>query len=304
MKLKLAALACAMAMAVALPVEAQNNRQARRAPAIDLSTTEGALAAARRIWCTETDNQPVYWFWKGEAFSRREGEADKHLFDVQGINVRTCGPFTDPQRGTGFRSVSRELLIYLDKDTGRPLSKWTNPWTGEVVDVLHVANDPVNGNFLPKNRDGSPYKWEGTEISGHWFLTSTVPLFYTNPLGGPYQAEVGGTYHATEMFNFMGDMASLTDRRTQTAEVYIGWVRMSDWLPWMKMGGRDGAIYFHTAGRKTLNWDDLSPMMRNEVATHYPEYRNPPPVSDARPNVTSWTYYRDVREGKQKAPQR
>jgi hypothetical protein len=283
--------------------DAQSRRGARSA-AIDLTTTEGALAAARRIWCTETDGEPVYWYWQGEAYSRRQGERDKHLFNVIGINVRTCGPHTDPQRGTGFRSVSRELLIYVDKETGQPLAKWTNPWTSETHDVLHVANDPVNGDFLPKNRDGSPYRWNGKAIGGKWFLTSTAPLFYTNPLGGNYQAEVGGTYHATEMFNFMGDLANLTAAGTHTADVQIGWVRMSDWLPWMKMNGRDGLIYFHTAGRKTLRWEDVSQTMRDEIARHYPEYRNPPPVGDPRPNVTSWTYYRDVKEGKQKAPAR
>jgi hypothetical protein len=298
------AAAGAIAGAMALTAAVADAQPRRASGMIDLSTTEGALAASRRIWCTETDGEPVYWFWQGEAYSRREGERDKHLFNVLGINVRTCGPHTDPVRGTGFRSVSRELLIYTDVATGQPLAKWNNPWTGETVDVLHVANDPVNGDFLPKNRDGSPYKWNGKDIGGKWFLTSTAPLFYPNPLGGAYQSEVGGVYHATEMFNFMGDTANLTGPRTRSADVQIGWVRMSDWLPWMKMSGRDGLIYFHTAGRKTLRWEDLSQVMRDEVATHYPEYRNPPPVGDPRPNVTSWTYYRDVKEGKQKAPDR
>jgi hypothetical protein len=286
-------------MAEAPPAVAQPARGG-----LDLSKPEGALAAMRRLWCTETDGEPVYWFWQGDVYSRRMGERDKLLFRTQGLNVRTCGKTTDAARGAGFRSVSRELLIYLDPQTGRPLSKWTNPWTNETVDVLHVANDPVNGEFFLKNRDGSPLAWSGKEIAGRWFMTTTVPLFYTNPLGGEYQPEVGGTYHATEMFNFMGDLASLTGPRSPTADVYVGWVRMSDWLPWMKMGGRDGVIYMHTAGRKVPRWEDVSQTMRDEVARHYPAYRNPPPVDDRRPNVTSWSYFKAVREGKEKAPVR
>jgi hypothetical protein len=299
-RLAAALLGAALALGAALPAEAQS----RRGQAIDLATSEGALKAMRRLWCTETDGEPVYWFWQGEAYSRRQGERDRHLFDVQGLNVRTCAAATDPQRGEGFRSVSRELLIYLDPQTGQPLATWTNPWSNETVDVLHVANDPVNGEFYVRNRDGSPLQWSGQQVAGRWFMTTTVPLFYPNPLAGDYQAEIGGTYHATEMFNFMGDVANLTGPRTSSADVYVGWVRMSSWLPWMKMGGRDGVIYFHTAGRKLMRWEDVSPLMREEVARYYPTYRNPPPTDDRRPNVTSWSYFRAVREGREQVPDR
>lgn len=271
---------------------------------IDLATPAGAVAATRRIWCTETDAEPVYWFWRGEVYSRREGEADKLLFNVEGLNTRTCVRDDHPTRGSGFRTVSRELLIYIDPKTGQPLSKWENPWTGETVDVLHVANDPVNAAFYERSRSGQPYTWEGSAIAGQWFWTVTVPLFYPNPLGGAFQPEVGGVYHATEMFNFMGDLRTLTDRRAPATDIKVGWVRLSDWLPWMKMSGRDGMLYFHTAGRKLARWEDVSELMRREVETHYPEYRNPPPLDDSRPNMTSWKYYELVRKGEIKAPVR
>jgi hypothetical protein len=283
--------------------DAQPRRASQAAP-IDVTTPSGALQVMRRIWCTETDNEPVYWFWRGDVYSRRQGEADKLLFKVEGLNVRTCAATSNAERGAGFRSVSRELLIYLDPQTGQPLSRWTNPWTNETVDVLHVANDPVNGEFFERTRSGQPLRFNASFIEDHWFMTSTVPLFYPNPLAGAYQAEIGGTYHATEMFNFMGVTANLTDRTQRTASVEVGWVRISDWLPWMRMSGREGMLYFHTAGTKVLDWNDVSPLMREEVATHYPAYRNPPPSDDVRPNVTSWMYYQRVREGTETPPTR
>jgi hypothetical protein len=263
---------------------------------IDLSSPDGALSAMRRIWCGDADGQPVYWNWRGEAFARRQGERDRLLFKVEGLNTRACVAADDPKRGRGFRMVSRELLLYLDPTTGKPLTRWTNPYTNETVDVVHVANDPVNGEHFPLGKDGEPLAWRGHSIADNWFLTSTIPLFYQNPLGGDYQAEVGGTYHASEMFNFMGDLASLTEQESRSAKVLVGWVRMSDWLPWMKMNGREGLVYMHTAGRKLSNWEEVSPLMRDEVAAHYPLYRNPPPLDDKRPNVTSWSYYRGLRE--------
>ena len=50
----------------------------------------------------------------------------------------------DDEKGAGFKLVSREILLYKDPVTDEVLATWENPWTGETVDVLHVANDPVN----------------------------------------------------------------------------------------------------------------------------------------------------------------
>lgn len=309
------ALSAAVALSLAASPEAAAKKRGRavvphprvtthapRGEAINLATPEGAVAAMRRIWCNGADGQPAYWHWRGEVYGRRQGERDRMLFKVEGLNVRTCLAVNDPVRGAGVRTLSRELLIYLDPATGQPLTRWTNPFTGEDVDVVHIANDPVNGEFFPKSADGQPTQWRGTTIGDEWFLTTTAPLFYSNPLGGQYQAEIGGAYHATEMFNFSGDVSDLENSRNPGASVRVGWVRISDWLPWMKMGGREGLIYMHTAGRKLTQWDDVSPMLRHEVEAHYPAFRSPPPIDDRRPNETSLSAYRKLREAQAIAP--
>jgi len=274
----------------------------RAPPRIDLATPEGAVLAMRRIWCTMADGAPTYWHWKGEVFSRRQGERDRLLFKVEGLNVRTCVAVSDPVRGAGVRTLSRELLLYLDPVTGQPLTRWKNPWTEAEVDVIPVANDPVNGEFYPRGPEGQPALWRGSTIGDSWFLTTTAPLFYPNPLGGSYQAEVGGAYHATEMFSFSGSTADLLDPRRDGAAVRVGWVRLSDWLPWMQMGGREGMVYMHTAGRKLLKWEDVSPLMRTQVAQNYPAFSAPPPLDDRRPNETSLSMYRKLREAQAAAP--
>jgi hypothetical protein len=271
---------------------------------LDLNDPKDVMTANRKIQCSTEDGQAITYWWHGEAYSRRQGERDKHLFDVEGMNIRQCIGVTDAERGEGYKLVSRELLMYKDPASGEILKTWENPWTGATVDVLQVANDPVNFTSYHVGRDGKPPSWDGTNLGGRWWSTSTIPLFYPNPLAGDYQAEIGGTYHATEMFNFMGDLDSLLDDGNHTAEVQVGWVRMSDWLPWMMMGGRDGVIYMHTAGRKLDSWDDLSQTLKDEIATNYPEYVDPPPADDARRNETSWLYYKKVRDGERVAPTR
>jgi len=268
---------------------------------LDPSNPDDVLTINRKMMCSTIDGEAITYWWHGDAYSRRQGERDRLLFKVEGMNVRQCTTTND---GDGYKLVSREILLYKDPQTGAVLSTWDNPWTGETVDVLHVANDPVNFNAGKIGRDGKPITFGGTILGDRWWTTSTIPLFYPNPLASEYQKEIGGTYHATEMFNFLGDTESLLSDDTTTADVQVGWARMSDWLPWMKMEGREGIIYMHTAGRKLESWDDMSDTMKREIAEHYPEYVGPPPADDERRNETSWLYYKKVRDGDRVAPQR
>ena len=270
---------------------------------LDPETAADALVINRKIACSTEDGVAKTFWWHGKAYSRRMGERDKLLFLVEGMNVRQCTTVSDPDKGAGFKLVSRELLLYKDPESGDVLATWDNPWTGETVDVLHVANDPVNFTMYETGRDGKPIRWTGSQLDGEWWQTNTVPLFYPNPLASEYQTEIGGIYHATEMFNFMGDSESLLNRDKE-AKLHVGWVRMSDWLPWMKMSGRDGVIYMHTAGRKLESWDQMSDLMKAEIRDHYPDYVEPPPLDDERRNETSWLYYKKVRDGERQAPDR
>ena len=256
-----------------------------------------SLLAFRRIQCSVQDEVPTVYGWSGRTYSRVPGEPDRLLFRVTGMNIRQCVTVEDPKYGTGFRMVSREILLYQDPETGEVLEDWSNPWTGETVEVLHVENDPVNqGPFFETGRDDKSFALD-IEINGEqWWLTSTIPLFYPNPLGGKYQEFVGGTYQATEMFNFFGDVNDLTKAAGDTSRIRVGWARISDWLPWMKMRGRSGILYFHTAGRKLESFEQLPEVIKSFIDDNYPHYRKPPPVDDSRPNETSWTYFKKVTD--------
>lgn len=268
------------------------------AQALDLSRPEDNLLAMRKIQCSTIDGKVEIYGWHGRAYSRVPGEPDRLLFRVEGMNIRRCGPLSDDAADPGFKLVSREILLYLDPQSGEVLRQWRNPWTGKTVEVIQVSNDPVNQRMRKTGRNGQPFVLPFSVQGGRWWLTSTVPLFYPNPLGGEYQEYVGGTYHATEMFNFFGDLASLEDPAVDSVPAQVGWVRISRWLPWMEMGDRVGLIYFHTAGRKLDAWEQLSGRMRAEIEQRYPDYREPPPLDDERPNETSWTFFKKVLDAR------
>ena len=217
------------------------------------------------------------------------------------MNVRTCVTVKDPIKGDGYRLVSRELMFYLDPKTGELLKTWDNPWTGKTVDVIHVANDPVNSRpTFPKNDKGEPFKFEGRVEHGRVLMAVEAPLFYRNALGGDYQDYAGNQYHAMEIFDFVIDADDLLARKA-TAQPAVAWVRISDWLPWMQMNSRAGNLVFNAVGQTVPGVDALPPVLKAQIDGEYKAWRSPPPVDDSRPNETSWTYFKKIIDAKRAA---
>lgn len=269
---------------------------------LDLDNPRDALAAMRKIQCSTVDAKPLIFHWTGNVWSRVEGEPDRLLFKVEGMNIRQCGAVEDATRGQGFRLVSRELMLYLDPVTGERLTTWHNPWSGADVLVTHVANDPVNQRPLfERDAQGrkfvAPLRVQGERV----FAPAEIPLFYTNPMGGDYQDYVGNQYHAMEIFDFAADRRTLLSSRTDTANAVLSWIRIAPWMPFMKMGSRPGLMVFNAMSQPVENIAALPQVLRDAIANDYPDYASAPPLDDARPNVTSWTVARDAVDAERRA---
>lgn len=252
-----------------------------------------AITWRAKMTCGTTEQGIVrYGMWEGRLYSRTPGERDRHIFDVLGINTRQCAQLRDPQRGPGFRSVSREIMVYLDPATDELIDQWKNPWTGETVKVIHVANDPVNMRqpAFAVDESGKPARAEFRQYGDTLVSSSEVPLFYTNPLTGEYQDYVGGKYHAMEIFNTLYAAEDfIGSTRARTGESKIVWQRVSGWLPWMRMGDRPGLMIFNATGFSTFETKKIAPRLMQVLTSRYPEYLIPPPLDDARANETTWT---------------
>jgi hypothetical protein len=265
---------------------------------LDPAKPQDAVILQRKLQCSLTDGKAVRYWWQGRMYARVPGERDRLLFDLQGTNVRQCVTVTDPKRGTGYRLVSREILLYLDPKTGAVAKTWLNPWTNETVEVIQTANDPVNsrGPVLPFDEAGNPSPgatFPGEIKGGKALIAIEVPLFYPNPLGGDYQPYIGGTYHAMEVFDFFADGPALVDPKRDLPDAEVAWLRLSPWMPWMKMGDRQGTLVFNAVGKRVApGLDDLPPVLKTAISADYPTYADPPPLDDTRPNETSWTYFK------------
>lgn len=286
---RLALLAAGAAFALTAPASAQ----------LKMDDADDAFRMSTKMFCSLESNDPTVYYFQGTIYSRIRGEKDRHLFDIVAMNTRQCEAMEDPVRGVGSRSVSREVVFYLDPETGEILRQWTNPWTDEVVDVIQVYNDPVNSRAPSWSRDeeGKPRaKFEPTIIGDYAYQGGGAALlFYDNPLAGDYQEYVGNNYQAAEFLTWTAPLDDIRDADTpHVQDSVISWGRISRWLPWMKMGGRDGLLVYYTGGLRLDSWDDMPELIKAEILANYPAFVAPPPTDDKRPNDTSWTVAKRV----------
>jgi hypothetical protein len=271
---------------------------AGKAQPLDPANADDQLRIQVKMSCSLVEGTPTLYWWSGRMWARVPGEPNRLLFNVHGMNMRQCRVKQDPVRGFCYRSVSREVMLYLDPVTNEVVRRWKNPWSSEEVDVVHVANDPVNARdwYCSRDKDGKPVdRSDNLSFKDDLLLEGggAARLFYKSPLAGEYQDYVGGTYHAMEFGTSAASAREALDAGdSELQDTLISWVRISRWLPWMKMGDRDGLVVFHTAGMRLDSWEQLPDIVRREFDLNYPTYKAPPPLDDPRPNETSWTVFK------------
>jgi Protein of unknown function (DUF1838) len=256
--------------------------------ATPLSAQQVDVDAFVRVRCS-TDSKNVYTEWKGSMYAFVPQEKPRKLFNLLGMNVARCIKSKQGQ----WLLTSRELNYYLDPKSGKIVDKWQNPWTGEVVPVVHVANNPVQSTLssVPP-----------TVINGAYItFIADVPLTYPNVLANypkfkDYSPEP--LYQAGEFFKLttlikevQNDPEQDKSSTTNIQNVHIDWTRFGPWLPWMKMKGKPGHLIYSATSRKLTSFDQLSPLLQQEINQRLPLYQEAPSCFLATDNETSWSYF-------------
>jgi hypothetical protein len=267
------------------------------AAALDLSKPEDNLTALVKMRCSMDPAEHVVTWWKGTIFAQFPAKAPSAILGFEGYNICRMEPTEDGS----WRFISRELSFYRDLKTGALIDSWDNPFTNTSNAVVQVANDPVNHVFSSKRRDGGPniYPWIGA--GSDLMMTFNVPLTYPNPLSPAQFPEEssGEMYVGSEHFMFFTPRASIDDAEVRNAPASYGWTRIGPWVPWMKMGTREGNLLYIAQGHKIAGVDELPDDMQALIKAKYPEYARAPDAW-TQPNETSWTYYKKLQE-KEKA---
>ncbi|MEM9214203.1 MAG: DUF1838 domain-containing protein [Cyanobacteria bacterium P01_F01_bin.150] len=233
-----------------------------------------------------TTGEQVFLTWSGSIYAFVPGEPKIHLFNMVGMNVSRCLDNQDES----WDFVSRELNYYLDPETNEILHRWTNPWNGEKVPVIHIANNPVQGH--------QPYQGKYKATVDGDFTTFAFDLFtfYPNPLADddrflPYSPQP--IYQAVELFKLTVPTQELRQPNTTSiSNVILGWNRLGPWVPWMKMGDRVGQLIYSASGRKLMGFEELPDLLQQQINTRIPAYRYAPQARIDCKNITSWQYFK------------
>lgn len=230
------------------------------------------------------DGSQTFLTWTGSIYAFVPNEPKKRLFRIVGMSVSRCLAEEDES----WFFTSRELTYYLEPSTGEILYNWENPWTGETLNVVHVANNPVQGSL--KGR--FPAEVNGDETT---FVFDLFPN-YPNPLADDAtftDYSPNSTYQAAELFKLTVPTADLLNlEKSSVSQLSLGWDRIGPWLPWMKMGNQAGQLIYSACGSKVNGFTELPQLLQDQINIRVPAYKEAPESGLDEEDMTSWIYFK------------
>lgn len=245
-----------------------------RDPKLDLDDPETNFMAMLKLRADLTGKDCLSAF-PGQVWAMVDQESNRRLFKTFGIGASRIEEVEE-----GWRIYSREVLYYLDPDTGEILETWKNPWLdNKEVEVFHIANDPVNGVF---SRQGNPvlsppypYVAHGDDVVFQWnfFIFKPAAL---NRSEYPIYSTGDIDQHA-ELWGIKGRRSEILNPDITSASCVMSWSRVADWLPWMQMGANPGTVVFHSHSFKLLGGaGELPRYFLDYTEKNFPKYLEAP----------------------------
>lgn len=240
------------------------------------STDPADVRRAFRKLRYRLDDGVVFWWMEGIKY----GQVDADVRPLFVIDVGFWFKIANQADG-GVVVSSYELVFYRDLDTGKLLSDWLNPYTGEKV---AITNRPIGPNqnwyrpdgslILPTELGGAavtatntigPMLIEGDDVWVHDDYTAAV-----TPPGG------GAPFRVNDWTTYRGSRAQVLDPAVTNAEASAHAQEVTSWQRWMNMADRPGTMYSRTVGRKVARFDNMPDRYRRTVAERYPDIARDP----------------------------
>lgn len=233
--------------------------------------------------------------WKGKAYSYVPGERRKELFDVEGYNIVRAVP---DERG--YLLLGKEVMLFLNGQSGEILETWINPISGKNVPVLQVFNDPANMDlrFSDEQLQMLHLVLPSTQMDEQVVWNHDLFPFYPNALSRrdyPLFSQ-SDSYQAADISQFMVNKRDLQDLLQESVPAAYSFTRIYPWLPFMRMGERPGNLILSCRGQKLAGgFGDLPQSLRDYVLATNPGFAKAPDVY-SQPNETIWTSFKKQAE--------
>jgi hypothetical protein len=197
-----------------------------------------------------------------------------------------------------YRILSREVLYYLDPETGEILNEWSNPFLNDrKVEVVHIQNDPVNGVFSLNGRGplAPPYPYVscGDMVAFQWNFFIQHPNVLTREEYPKYSA--GNIDQHAELWGLIGSKKDILNPDTTSAYCTMSWSRVADWLPFMEMGDAPGKMVFHSHSLKLMDGPkELPRAILDYTEKHHSEYLTAPTEWNGPQMTSSAQVFKDI----------
>jgi hypothetical protein len=256
-------------------------------PYVDLRTGAGNALAMTRLVGSLDPKVIKYGWYTGRLMSVVPGSAARDLLGVIGLGAaRTLAQDAEGR----WQILRRECGFFFDLSSGEVLDRWRNPFTEEDVEVVHIANDPVNQTISPirageqlyeqavTRREPEPFVLPWQQAGRRAFVEFHSHLWARNPLDPAVwvRESAGPQVQISDMMTYTCDLAELQDASLPSVEYAGNWVHVRPWQPWMLMGTAPGNLLYHCFTGSATGLADVPPHIARIVEKRLPAFLQPP----------------------------
>ena len=257
-------------------------------------------AYARIVGNLDFTKEKIGWY-RGKVLGVVPGKKNIDICGFEGFSVARLLPLEDGS----YRKVLREVGFYRSLETGKILNSMTNPYTGETVRVVPIANDPFNftvseyarsapkyGGLNTEDPQEVPFLLNWREMDDMVLMSRDIHLFYPsalNPDKWPRETP-GPMTQVTEAFNYFFDRDQLGDPENTSVSFTGTWTRITPWLPWMLMDQAPGHCVYICDQGGCDHWDYIPQDIIDAATAIDPKYLSAP-TSDYGPSLSSLEHY-------------
>ena len=259
-----------------------------RGPYLDLLTPAGNVGAIARLQGHLDLKSDRHTWYDGVVSAVVPGRQVQNLFGFRGMATSRLVPL---EGEPGFRLLNREFGVYYDLATRAVLDRWHNPMLDETVDVVHLANDPVNHVIRewvsppPVDRAAAAIKLERKPLQYDWrvqddrlLMIRNVHLFYPNALDPQVwvRESSGPMVQASEYTSWNCALDDMQDASLPAVDGIGNWTRVTPWLPWMLMGQAPGLCVYECWIAKVTRYEQVPADIREVAEQRFPLYLKSP----------------------------
>ena len=238
-------------------------------PLLDPKTREGLYTIHRKLRYS-LDESLVYWYIEAVRF----GLMDTEFTPFWNMHVGFLAKVKDAD--VGYTAKGLTAIFYSDLDTGKILETFTNPYTGEKIEINQPGLRRSSGVYgLDGNIRNRPQR-EGMRMTQLETLGPAMVIgddVWCKDDGGVRlepTGDAGQLIHINDWTTYHGSISEVSHPDVVSANATQTFNDINTWPSWLNMGDRPGNYVSRGVGRKSWARDGMPPIWQSIMADLYP----------------------------------